>query len=71
MMFRLINSLVLSLFASALLVSVSAAQETASTIENANDEVTELANASSGQSTVIQLTDPDLAAADDEEPDCE
>ncbi len=68
MSFRSVNSVILSLITFAFLVSVSTAQETTSTT---NEEVTELASASNEQTTVIQLTDPDIAAADDEEPDCE
>ncbi len=71
MLFRSVNSVILSLIAFAFLVSVSTAQETTSTTEHANEEVTEVASASNEQTTVIQLTDPDIAAADDEEPDCE
>lgn len=68
MSLRSVNSVILSLIAFAFLVSVSTAQETTSTT---NEEVTELASTTSEQTTVIQLTDPDIAAADDEEPDCE
>lgn len=68
MSFRSVNSVILSLITFAFLVSVSTAQETSSTT---SEEVTELASASNEQTTVIQLTDPDIAAADDEEPDCE
>ena len=71
MLFRSINSVVLSLIAFAFLISVSTADENTGTTTPENEEVTELASAGSEQTAVIQLTDPDIAAADDEEPDCE
>ena len=68
MLFKSVNSVVLSLIAFAFMVSVSTAQETTT---HANEEVTEVASAGGGQTAIIQLTDPDIAAAEDEEPDCE
>ncbi len=71
MSFRTFNSIILSLIAFAFMISVSTADENTGTTTHANEEVTELASAGSEQTAVIQLTDPDIAAADDEEPDCE
>ena len=70
MLLKSAKSIALSLIALLFVISTSIAQET-TTHNMTEEEPTEVASTSSGQSTVIQLTDPDLAAADDEEPDCE
>ncbi len=51
------------------LAGVASAQET-STGQN-TEESHGAASTGSEQTAVIQITDPDIAAADDEEPDCE
>ena len=70
MFFKIVKSIVLSLIALLFLVSVSFAQET-STHEMTEGESTEVSSASGTNTSVVLITDPEIAAVEDEEPDCE
>ena len=61
-----IKWIILSLAAILMLSGISQADETTS--EQAEGEV---AGSQDKQTALVTITDPDIAAADDEEPDCE
>ena len=61
-----IKWIILSLAAILMLSSISQADETTS--EQAEGKV---AGSQDKQTALVTITDPDIAAADDEEPDCE